>query len=69
MTELPNKFWIVTIPTPRSTLGDICHESDLHGLRLQFLGGLTAQMIYGIYLDETTARHTANRLLAERIAP
>ena len=56
------KFWVVTIPTQDSTLGDILFECDLKGLRLQFLGGLFDSQIHGIY-DEKTANRIAKNLL------
>ena len=33
-------LWAVTDPTPASTLPDVCFETTLPDLRLQFLGGL-----------------------------
>jgi hypothetical protein len=33
--------WVVTDPGPDSALADVCFETTLDGLRLQFAGGLT----------------------------
>jgi hypothetical protein len=60
------KFWVVTIPTKDSTFNDIWFESDLHKLRLQFLGGLTAETIHGIFDDKETAKRIATNLLKFR---
>lgn len=57
------KFWIVTKPTKVSTLGDILFKSDVHGLQLQFLGGLKSENIHGIYTDEAEAKQEAEKLL------
>lgn len=42
---------------------DICFQSDVHGLRLQFLGGLKSENIHGIYTDEAEAKQEAEKLL------
>ena len=39
------KFWVVTMPARRSTIGDICFETDWLGLENQFRGGLKAEDI------------------------
>lgn len=60
---LPNQFWIVTKPSPVSTLEDICFACTFERLMLQARGGLTEGEIVGIYADETEARQAAARLL------
>jgi len=71
MTEillLPSTpFWVVTYPGRLSTIEDICFRTDLAGLRRQFLGGLTAEEINGLYLTEDEARKVAESLLLERL--
>ena len=57
------KFWIVTKPTAVSTMQDICFQSDIHGLQLQFLGGLKSENIHGIYTKEAEAKQEAEKLL------
>lgn len=62
-------FWVVTDPGPDSTLADICFETTLDGLRLQFAGGLTMDDRPVVFTTENEAREEArNRLLVRRIA-
>ncbi len=61
---LPEFFWIVTVPTPHSTLGDICFQCDFQQFAQQIRGGLDEHTIVGIYGDEVEARAEAERLLA-----
>jgi N-acetylneuraminic acid mutarotase len=35
----------------------------VHGLQLQFLGGLKSETIHGIYTDEAEAKQEAEKLL------
>jgi hypothetical protein len=56
-------FWVVTKPTPDSTLVDIVFESTIMGMMRQTLGGLREKDIVGIYKHETTARQIGERLL------
>jgi len=58
-----SRFWVVTYPSPRSTIEDVCFETDLEGLRNQFLGGLKADDICVIERDGAQARQTACSLL------
>ena len=58
-------------PTPRgnSTLPDVCFETDLAGLRLQFLGGLDMDRHPVLYDTEDEAVEDAkNRLFVRRVA-
>ena len=58
------KFHVITHPTPVSTLGDICFETDWIGLELQFRGGLKASDIYAVYGNKDDAWTAAARLLS-----
>ena len=62
------KFWVVVKPTHNSIYEDICFEVDVPGFCRQFLGGLTAEEVYGIYTDEAPARRDANKLLKQWLA-
>jgi len=64
---LPERFWVVTRPSPVAELGDICFSCTYGELLLQARGGLEADMIVGIYADETEARNEAARLLGAQI--
>ena len=62
-------FWVVTEPGPDSTLADVCFETTLDGLRLQFAGGLSMDDRPVVFTAEDEAREEArNRLLVRRIA-
>lgn len=61
-----NKFWIVTLPNEVSELGDICFETDMVGLKLQFLGGLDPQEIAGVFTEQLEAEFSAQLLLNNR---
>jgi hypothetical protein len=58
-----NKLYIVTHPRPYSTMGDIFFETDVKGLELQFLGGLKATEIYGVYVDKDEANVAAAKVM------
>ena len=62
---LPEKFWVVTKPSPVSTLEDILFPCTFPRLMLQVRGGLNEDEIAGIYADETEARKAAAMLLGE----
>jgi hypothetical protein len=62
---LPEKFWIVTKPSPVSTLADICFACTFEQLMLDVRGGLKEDEIIGIFADEDEARLTARELLGE----
>ena len=62
-------IWVVTDPGPDSTLADVCFQTTLDGLRLQFAGGLTMDDRPVVFMTENEAREEArNRLLVRRIA-
>ena len=62
-------FWVVTEPGPDSTLADVCFQTTLGGLRLQFAGGLSMDDHPAVFTDEEEACDEAkNRLLVWRIA-
>ena len=61
--DLPESFFVVTKPSPGSTLEDILFPCTFERLMLQARGGLNADEIVGIFADETEARQTAARLL------
>ena len=63
------RVWIVTKPTPHSTLEDICFETDLgHGLAAQYRGGLEPNKIFGFYDTQHHAEMVARRELAKALA-
>ncbi len=62
---LPEKFWVVTKPSPVSGLEDILFPCDFERLMLQVRGGLQEDDIVGIYADEDEARLMARELLGE----
>jgi len=62
-------IWVVTDPGPDSTLADVCFQTNLDGLRLQFAGGLSMDDRPVVFTMEDEAREDArNRLLIRRIA-
>jgi hypothetical protein len=64
-----DKFWVVVDPTPVSELGDVLFETTLHGLELQFKGGLTMAQNPTIFTDHQEAKYEAfGRLTAMRAA-
>ncbi len=54
-------IWVVTDPTPQSTLPDVCFETTLDGLRLQFAGGLSMDDRPVVFTAEDEAREEARR--------
>lgn len=58
------KFWIVTRPKGSSELGDICFQTDVKGLALQFRGGLDPEDIHAVYTAMNEAQREAGRILA-----
>jgi len=58
------KFWVVTKPGPESELGDICFETDVKGLALQFRGGLKEDDIHAFYTAHDEAEKEAKRIMA-----
>lgn len=61
-------FFVVTKPNARSEFADICFQTDLAGLRLQFLGGLKPEEIHAIYTKKIEAETAAHWLLDRRPA-
>jgi hypothetical protein len=61
---IPEWFWVVTVPTHHSTIGDICFRCNFRQFALQVRGGLNEDSIAGIYADEAIAEAEAKRLLA-----
>ena len=61
---IPEWFWVVNVPTPHSTIGDICFRCDFRQFALQVRGGLDENSIVGVYADEAIAEAEAARLLA-----
>lgn len=62
-------FWVVTDPGLDSTIADVCFQTTLDGLRLQFAGGLTMDDRPVVFTTEDEAREDAqNRLLVRRLA-
>ena len=62
-------FWVVTDPTPISTLGDILFETSLRGLDRQFHGGLSMADNPTIFTDRAEAEEEARgRMIALRTA-
>ncbi len=62
-------IWVVTDPGPDSTLADVCFQTTLDGLRLQFAGELSMDDRPVVFTAEDEAREDArNRLLVRRLA-
>ena len=59
MTQNTHKFWVVTRPTPVSTIGDILFETDARGLILQALGGLKPEDVLLTTSDVNEAQTVA----------
>jgi hypothetical protein len=64
LQALPEWFWVVTVPTLYSSIGDICFRCDFRQFALQVRGGLDDNTIFGIYADAALAQAEAKRLLA-----
>ncbi len=60
---VPEVFWLVLQPSPRSELGDICFRCDLQQFARQVRGGLDEEDIVGVFADEGDAVAEAKRLL------
>jgi hypothetical protein len=63
-------LWCVTDPMgPHSTLPDVCFETTIDGLRLQFAGGLTMDQRPVLFTTQEEAHEEAkNRLVVWKIA-
>lgn len=57
------RFWIVTEATKHSTLADICFQVDIEDLEKQFKGGLKAENVVGMWLDQSPAEQKAKMLI------
>ncbi len=64
--ETNGTFWIVENPSQVSELGDICWETSLAGLELQFRGGWTTENRPVLYTDRGEAEKDARARLAVR---
>jgi hypothetical protein len=65
--ETTETFWIVEDPGPQSVLADICWESSLDGLLLQFRGGWTTERRPTLFTDRAEAEAEARmRILVRR---
>ena len=60
---LDDKFWVVTDPRPESELGDVCFESSIRNMALQFKGGLSLDDNPTVYTDRAEAEREARRRL------
>lgn len=61
------RFYVVTDADPHSTLPDVCFETSLRGLELQFRGGLAIDRHPTIFTDRQEAKAEGMaRLLARR---
>ena len=61
---IPEWFYVVTVPTLYSSIGDICFRCDFRQFALQVRGGLDENTIFGVYADEAIAQADAKRLLS-----
>jgi len=62
-------IWVATDPTAQSTLPDVCFQTTLDGLRLQFAGGLSMDQRPALFTARDEAHEEAmNRLLVWRVA-
>ena len=67
--DVDTRFWVVSDPTPDSTLADICFETSLGGLRLQFLGGLDVASHLTLHGEQDAAIEDGkNRLVVWKVA-
>jgi hypothetical protein len=57
------RLWIVTTATKNSTVDDICFQADIYDLEKQFKGGLKAEDVVGMYLDQSPAEEKAKFLI------
>ena len=68
---IPPNFWLVTRPTDRSNLAEVCFPCDFADfvLRCRPKGGLLPQDIYGVYARKDEAVAAATSLLNAMPAP
>lgn len=58
-----DKIWVTTDATPVSVIEDICFETTLRGLELQFRGGLSMDSNPTIYTKKDEALMEAKKRL------
>lgn len=58
-----DKFWVVTDAGPESVIEDICFETSIRGLELQFRGGLSMGSNPTIYTSKWDAEKAARKRL------
>lgn len=58
------KLWVVVRPGRLSEFADVCFETDVKGLALQFKGGLEPEEIHAVYTSMNEAQREAERILA-----
>jgi hypothetical protein len=64
--ETNGRFWIVEDPGPDSTIADVCWETSLSGLELQFRGGFTTTRRPTLHTDGAEAERDARARLRLR---
>jgi hypothetical protein len=64
---LPERFWVVTKPSPVSAMEDVCFPCTFQRLIDRVRGGLDEEEIVGVFADETEARKEAAELLGEYV--
>lgn len=57
------KFWVVIEPRELSELDDICFESDIKNMALQYKGGLDPEEIVAVFFTRAEAVQIAELLL------
>ena len=62
---MPERFWVVTKPSPASELDDICFASTFTELMSRARGWLSEDEIVGVYADEDEAKGEALLLLGK----
>jgi hypothetical protein len=64
--ETTSPFWIVEDPGPDSELADICWQTSLAGLLLQFRGGWTTERRPTLFTDRAEAEAEARMRMLVR---
>ena len=62
---MPEKFWVVTKPSPVSDLVDVCFPCTFERLLRRGRGGLREDDIVAVHADEGEATRAAARLLGD----
>lgn len=65
MIDTVGKFWIVTMPSKVSMIGDICFATDIIRLFNQVRGGLKEEEIRVITKDKSFAESAARKLIMD----